>query len=141
MSEVKRYQMIDVSGWNDHWMLEAVPGEDEQVYVEAEDFDRVSAERDAALLEVDRLGGTIGKLKVEILDRNQRLTAAEQRNAEVQSIISGLFDATEMYGSAWEFNNNDGGDWAERLAAARNPADADSDKKPGSNLNVTRGHN
>lgn len=40
---------------------------------------KASRERDAALLAVDRLGGTIEKLSAEILDRNQRLTAADER--------------------------------------------------------------
>lgn len=65
MSEVKRFSAGDV--------FEGA----EVVY--ADDFDRVTAERDAALLGVDRLSGTIEKLYEEILDRNQRLSAAPER--------------------------------------------------------------
>lgn len=89
MSDVKRYDFgIDIEGCYSQYAGEESPqGE----YVKFTDFDRVTAERDAALEELCARAGTIGRLTGERAALQQRLTAAaeqDDRNNRVLKIAA-----------------------------------------------------
>lgn len=92
MSEVKRYHWAgdhsDGIGYG--CMYDSVESGTKEM-IGAEDFDRVTAERDAALEELCARAGTIGRLTGERAALQQRLTAAaeqDDRNNRVLKIAA-----------------------------------------------------
>lgn len=96
MSEVKRYGRIGDMVLATKGLLELYP--DMTVYVKASDYDATQSElaalreeltksREAAKEELDGVKYTRRKFRRERDDLQQRLTAAEQRNAELVELL------------------------------------------------------
>lgn len=83
MSEVKRYRFIDINGYP---ALPVCDGVKAEKFVEEQDFDRVTAERDAALEELCARAGTIGRLTGERAELHRQLDHKEQqRESELRN--------------------------------------------------------
>ena len=81
-------------------------------WISAEDFDRVTAERDAALAELDMTRKAVPNSTLELVSLQQRLTAADERNdnrdseifAQVQSALRRSFSLGQIY---WQQADSD----------------------------------
>lgn len=120
MSEVKRYGHIGYLVNASDKLIELYP--DMTVYVKAADLDRVTAERDAALENVESaeasaqtLHEVISRLKAE-RDALQALLTAADELADVLTQL--LREGLEEY--------KDGDDWIERVIAALKTAEGGS---------------
>lgn len=92
MSEVKRYGHIGYLVNASDKLIELYP--DMTVYVKAADFDRVTAERDAALASVESAAASaqtlhevISRLRSERDALQQRLTAADERADVLEGLL------------------------------------------------------
>ncbi|MGF6667401.1 hypothetical protein [Pseudomonas monsensis] len=94
MSEVKRYRLLDGSGFGDWWMAHPEGGiVDEGPWVESEDFDRVTAERDALQQRVtaadERADVLEGALR-ELLEGTGSSPGANKKYGKARAVLEGL---------------------------------------------------
>lgn len=118
MSEVKRYDLAEYNGGMD----EIVDG----TYVLADDFDRVTAERDAALGreaelrdECESRMRVITQVKLAREALQQRLSAAPEREDVLVGLLLEVASILQ-----WDENGTPSVDLAVRIDAALKPADA-----------------